>query len=111
MNEKTFSKQDIAALAGELTGLYMQALESGEGEGLRYPDLVFAALVGLKGVGVMLSGDENGVREDLREIFERAVNAKVVGKRFQNEDEMKAWLAEQGRNPDGSPAKPDGPVH
>jgi predicted site-specific integrase-resolvase len=111
MTKKKFTKQNIAELAGALTGAYMEALKEQEQHGLHYPDLVFSAIVALKGVGMMLHDNEDEVVEDLREIIEHALAANVVGKRFKTEAEMNAWLAEQGKNPDGSPLTPTGPVH
>lgn len=112
MTEKTFTHEQIAQLAASMTGVLVEALQDIGADGGSLHDLVFANLIALKGISLMQCGDEEEAVGQLRGVFAAAMKAQVVGKHFRDEEEMHAWLAEQGRNPDGSPAETaKGPVH
>jgi len=111
MADGKFTKHDRAELAGHLVGMFVEALAELEQHGGSWRDLAFANLIALKAIGQMQEGDEQKTVAALNDIIGQAMVTDVVGKRFGSEDEMKAWLAEQGRNPDGSPQEPTGPVH
>ena len=113
MPEKKFTKQDIAQLAGHLSGMYLEALEELRGEhGASWYDFVYSNFLALKGVGQMLNPDEAEVTHELRLIFDEAMAANVVGKRFKSEEEMQAWVASRGLDPDDlTDVEPRGTKH
>lgn len=113
MPEKKFNKQDIAQLAGHLSGMYLEALEElREKHGASWFDFVYSNFLALKGVGLMLNPDEDEVTHALRLIFDKAMTANVVGKRFKNEEEMRAWVARRGLDPDDlNEVAPTGATH
>jgi hypothetical protein len=113
MSEKKFTKHDIAQLAAHLSGMYLEALEELRQEhGASWYDFVYSNFLALRGVGQMLNPDEAEVVHELRLIFDEAMTAQVVGKRFKSEEEMQAWMARRGLEPDDvTELKPKGATH
>lgn len=114
-------RQHIASIAGSMTGMFMETIKLSEAIGLDAHDVTFAALLSLRSVLTMLTGDEQEAKAALRSLFEEAYSQPLMHKTFENEDEARAYLERDGLtdtaiNNDGTVGAmfmppPEGPVH
>lgn len=114
------TRQDkIAALAGAMTQMHMDALGELSRHGIVWWDIAYASILALRSVGAIHCADslEKG-DDEVRRIFECALKQSMVAKRFKDEEEMKQWAEAEGidANPEDGVAivplaKPKGPVH
>lgn len=95
--ETNVDKDKLAELAGQMTGMHMEAIAALQEYGLTWQDVAFAAMVSIKALARMHDAED----DELTRIVAVGMAQPVMGKRFESEEEATEWMQNEGLAPSG----------